>query len=320
MRSLRALLTPPTPIEQRVPATVVLSERPKRLLHPLRGHVEGCVRIELYADLSDAISRRTCQRVMSLRLEHPEDVSVVFKPYWDPQRDMAPLTAEIARALFEREGSEAFWEFFDRMLFNTRRVTSELLLDHVAAVCPDMHGFRRALRAGMHRRSLMMCREEADSLGVMHSPTLIINGELMAGEPSEDRLRWAFVDAKSGVERRRNVEFGETHARASLVERQMQLRGFLVRYRGARSAPTGLTRSREQARERAQKLTSRARMQGADFADVALRFADALLEPEDLVARARDPKLADELSLLDLGDMSAPIECDEGFQVLQRIA
>lgn len=320
MRSLREMLAPAPKPDVRAPATVVLSERPKRLLHPMRGLQDASVRIEMYADLSDAISRRTCQRVMSLRMEHPEDVSVVFKPYWDPQREMAPLTAELARTLFEREGSEAFWNFFDRMMVNTRRVTSELLFDHVAAVCSDMHGFRRALRATTHRRSLSMCREEAECMGVTHSPTLIINGEPMAGEPTEDRLRWAFVDAKSSIERRRHEELGDTHARESLVGREVVMRGMLVRYRGARSAPTGLTRSREQARERAQKLTSRARIEGADFADVALRFADALLEPDMLTARIADPRLASELSQLEVGGMSAPLECDEGFQVLQRIA
>lgn len=319
MRSLRELLAPKTPTQSRVPATVVLSERPKRLLHPMRGLVAAAVRIELYADLSDALSRRTCQRVMSLRVEHPEDVSVVFKPYWDPQREHAPLTAEVARTLFEREGSEAFWEFFDRMLVNTRRVTPELLFDHVAQVCPDMHGFRRAVRATLHRRSTLLCREEADSLGVVHSPTLIINGVHMAGEPTEDRLHWAYVDAKSSVEQRRKVELGETHA-GTMIDREIVLRGFLVRFRGARHAPTGLTRSREQARERAQKLTSRARMEGADFADVALRFADALLEPQTLAARGFDAQLTHELSKLDIGDMSAPIECDQGYQVLQRMA
>jgi serine/threonine protein kinase/predicted DsbA family dithiol-disulfide isomerase len=321
MRALRELMTPPPQTGIRIPATVVLSERPKPLLHPLRGLQDSAVRIELYADLSCAITRRTCQRVMSLRMEHPEDVSVVFKPYWDPSRDMAPLTAEIARTLFEREGSETFWEFFDRMLVNTRRVTADLLFDHVESVCTDMHGFRRALRANVHRRSLLLCREEAEAMGVTHSPTLIINGVPMAGsgEPSEDRLRWAFVDAKSSVEQRRKVELGETRAHEP-ISHELLVRGLLVRYRGARNAPAGLRRSREQARERAQKLTSRARMQGADFADVALRFADALLEPEMLSARIQESAVADALAGLNIGDMSVPMECDEGFQVLQRIA
>jgi hypothetical protein len=94
----------------------------------------------------------------------------------------------------------------------------------------------------------------------------------------------------------------------------------LVRYRGARNAPPGLKRTREEARERARKLGERARMEGEDFANVALRFADALLEPDDLAHRLAVPAVADEVAQLQIGDMSKPLECDEGFQVLQRMS
>ena len=303
-----------------VPSTVVLSQRPKPVLHPLRGRPEASVRIELYADLTCAITRRVCQRVMSLRVEHPDDVSIVFKPYWDHQRALAPVAAEIARALFEREGPEVFWAFFDRMLGNTRRVTEELLYGFAAQVCPDMHGLRRALRTHLHRKPLLLCRDEAESLGVDQSPTLRINGTLLPGEPSEDRLRWAFVDAKSGVEQRRKVELGETRVDEVPLNMLKQARGLLVRYRGARNAPAGLARTRHEARERASKLRSRAGMAGADFADVALRFADALLEPETLAPRLLEPAVAERVQHLRVGELSDPIECDEGYQILQRLA
>lgn len=302
------------------PSTVVLSERPKPLLHPLRGRPEASVRIELYADLTCAITRRVCQRVMSLRVEHPDDISIVYKPYWDPQRDNAMQAAEIARALFEREGPDVFWAFFDRMITVNKRVTTELLFEHAAQVCPDMHGLRRALRTHLHRRPLQLCRDEAESVGVDQSPTLRINGTVLAGEPSEDRLRWAFVDAKSGVDQRRKVELGETRVEELPLDKLAQVRGFLVRYRGARNAPPGLARTREEARERARKLRSRAGMAGADFADVALRFADALQEPETLAPRLLDTVVGEAVLHLEVGQLSEPLECDEGFQVLQRLA
>jgi predicted DsbA family dithiol-disulfide isomerase len=319
MKALQALLQPPANQNAaRVPATVVLSERPKRLLHPMRGAPGASVRVELYADLTDAISRRACQRVMNLRLEHPDDVSVVWKPYWDPQRDIAPLAAEVARALFEREGPEIFWAFFDRMLSTSKRVTEGLLYDYVAEVCPDMYGFHRAIRAHLHRRGVQQCREEAESVGIDHSPALVINGAVLAGEVSEDRLHWAFVDAKSGVERRRNVEMGATHAGQPAVERVKAVRGLLIRYQGARNAPPALRRTRAEARERAEKLLGRARMEGADFNLVALRFSDQLLESEDLMPRLEDPIFYDAVSKLAIGDLTPPLECDEGFQVVQR--
>src|SRR5262249_47034227 len=47
-------------------ATVVLKEapRPTEVEHPIRGPVDAPVTLELYADLSSALTRRMCQRVM----------------------------------------------------------------------------------------------------------------------------------------------------------------------------------------------------------------------------------------------------------------
>jgi hypothetical protein len=113
---------------------------------------------------------------------------------------------------------------------------------------------------------------------------------------------------------------GATRAGLDQTQAPAIVRGLLIRYRGARHAPSSLRRAREQARERAHKLLSRAEMEGADFADVALRFADSLLEHEELIPRLSDPQFADAIAALAIGQMSAPLECDEGFLVVLRIA
>jgi len=307
---------PPDPKPQ---AAVVLSQHPKRLLHPLRGQLDAPVRIELFADLSCSISRRTCQRVLSLRVEHPEHISIVFKPYWDMHREMGPTTGEMVRTLFEREGAEVFWAFFDRFLPNTKRVTHDLLFEYASQVCSDKHGLQRALRTGAHKKGLQQCREEAQSQGVEQSPAVLMNGVMLPRDLSEDQLHWAYVDALANREQRRKVEMGETRAIEPQPNKDLVVRGLLVRYRGARNAPLAVRRTREEARERARKLGERARVQGADFENVALRFADALIEPEDLANRMTDPAIADALKGLAIGEMSPPVECDEGYQVLQRI-
>jgi protein-disulfide isomerase len=320
----RLLQTPPVNIQYVKPAdssqsAVVLSQHPKRLLHPLRGQPGAAVRIELFADLSCSISRRTCQRVLSLRVEHPEHISIVFKPYWDHQREMGSATGEMLRTLFEREGSEVFWAFFERFLSNTRRVTQDLLFDYASQVCSDKYGLQRALRTQAHRRSLQQCREEAQSQGVEQSPAVMMNGVMLPRDLSEDQLRWAYVDALATAEQRRKVELGETRALEPQLNKNVLVRGLLVRYRGARNAPLTVRRTREEARERARKLGERARVEGAEFENVALRFADALLEPEELAERMREPAIADAVKVMEIGDMSLPIETDEGYQVLLRI-
>jgi serine/threonine protein kinase/predicted DsbA family dithiol-disulfide isomerase len=321
MRQLRELLKPQVSAPLPKPTLeIARSARPKRLLHPTRGPETARIKIELYGDLSCAITRRAYQRVMSLRLAHPEDIQLTWRPYWDPERENAPLTAEVARALFEREGAQTFWAFFDRMLVTTRKITSDFLLAEVAEVINDMHGLRRALRTRVHKSSLFGCREEAESIGIDASPTFVINGVMLVGEQSDDRLHWAYVDAKSALEARRRVEMSDTRAGVDQPPLRASVRGLLIRYRGARNAPAGLSRSRAQALERASKLLGRAKMEGADFADVALRFADHLLEPDELAPRLLDHAFADATATLRVGELSQPIECDEGFLVVQRLS
>lgn len=319
----RLLQAPPANLQhvrpERRQAAVVLSQYPKRVLHPLRGQADAPVRIELFADLSCSISRRTCQRVLNLRVEHSEHISIVFKPYWDLNREMGAATGEMVRTLFEREGSEAFWAFFDRLMLNTKRVTPDLLMQVAEQVCSDTHGLQRALRIGAHKRSLQQCRDEAQSQGVEQSPAVIMNGVMLPRDLTEDQLRWAYIDALAKWQQRRKVALGETRALEPQPDKEVIVRGLLVRYRGARNAPITVRRTREEARERARKLGERARVQGVDFENVALRFADALIEPEELAGRMADPVVADALKGLQIGEMSQPLECDEGYQVLQRI-
>jgi protein-disulfide isomerase len=321
MRSLRELAGRHPAANANSTVVIQKSKRPQVIEHPVRGQKTASVKLDIYADLSCAINRRACQRVMTLRHEHPEDIAITWRPYWDPERDQARSVAETARAIFERQGSEVFWEFFDRIVATTRKVTPDLLNQMAAESGSEMHGLRRALRSNAHRRNLQACREEAESLGVVESPTVLINGRSLGGDITEDRLHWAYIDAKSAVDRRRVVELDATRAGMGFeaVEPRV-VRAFLVRYRGARNAPAALRRTREQAFERACKLVVRAQMPGSDFADIALRFADSLLESQDLAARLAEPVFADASRVLQVGQLSQPIECDEGYQVLQRVS
>ena len=321
MRSLKELADANSAANVNATAAIQKSKRPQIIEHPVRGPKTAAVKLDLYTDLSCTISRRACQRVMALRHEHPDDIAIIWRPYWDKERDQARLVAETARAIFERQGSEVFWEFFDRIVASTRKITPDLLNQMASEAGCEMHGLRRALRSNAHRRNLSACREEAESVGVAESPTVLINGRALGGEITEDRLHWAYIDGKSAVERRRVVELDTTRAGMGFeADEKRVVRAFLIRYRGARNARADLRRTREQAFERACKLVVRAQMPGSDFADIALRFADSLLETEDLAARLAEPVFADASRALQVGQLSAPIECDEGYQVLQRVS
>jgi hypothetical protein len=320
MQALKELTTQRVAPQPNATIQIQHENRSRTVEHPTRGPHGALVKFDLYADLSCAITRRACQRVLALRAEHPDEIVVVYRPYWDPEREHARAVAEFGRAIFEREGPDVFWEFFDRVIATTRKVTSDLLLQIAEDAGVEMYGLRRALRSHAHRRSLQVCREDAEVSGVTESPTVMINEGPLGGSITEDRLHWAYIDAKSARERRRVVELDATRIGDDGVDEPRTVRAFLVRYRGARNAPVSLRRTREQAYERACKLVTRAQMPGSDFADIALRFADNLFENDELEERLSDPVFADASRALRVGQLSEPIECDEGYQVLQRVS
>lgn len=103
-------------------------------------------------------------------------------------------------------------------------------------------------------------------------------------------------------------------------------RALLISYAGAKQAPAELTRTKQEARERAALVASIARMSGQDFAELALKYGDRPVLPEEggagmLIERGNgllDPEVEKEAFGLALHEASAPIETPAGFVIVQR--
>jgi hypothetical protein len=294
--------------------------RPVEIIHPARGPEAALVTIELYLDLSSAVTRRIAARVMSLRNEHPDGIRVIVKPLPDPNREISWMTAEAMRDVFEGCGRDAFWNMYDRLLTTTRKITTELLGELAVGAGAELHELRRALRSRLRQRVIATCREEGVARGAVQSPAVFMNGLALGEDLTDDRLRWAYHDAVN--EAKRQVGSGLAEMRTELVQpgvSRMTLRGVLIGYQGARNAPRALRRTREQARERAHKLLARAKLPGADFADLALRFGDSQIDLGEVDLMLLPGAIKDAVARLEMLEVSEPIECDEGFQVQQRI-
>jgi NIMA-interacting peptidyl-prolyl cis-trans isomerase 1 len=99
---------------------------------------------------------------------------------------------------------------------------------------------------------------------------------------------------------------------------------FLVQYKGALRAPESITRTKEEAKKRAEEGLAKARANGADFAKVVGEYSD---EPG---AAARGGALgefradqmvkpfSDAAFKLKVGQLSSLVETDFGFHVIKR--
>jgi peptidyl-prolyl cis-trans isomerase SurA len=104
------------------------------------------------------------------------------------------------------------------------------------------------------------------------------------------------------------------------------LRGMLITYAGAKSAPPDVTRTKHEALERAKMVSTIGQMTGEHFQELALKYGDRPLFADEaegtLVERgsgAIDPAVERGAFTLALGEVSKPIETPTGFVIAQRV-
>ena len=97
----------------------------------------------------------------------------------------------------------------------------------------------------------------------------------------------------------------------------------LVAYKGAEKAPRGVTRSKADAKKRAEEISAKAKA-GSDFSALVAEYSDdpAAKERQGSVGKFTREKMArpfsDAAFALAVGESSAPVETPFGFHVIKR--
>jgi len=142
-------------------------------------------------------------------------------------------------------------------------------------------------------------------------PLLMVTGLLLAGGALI--LTGSDRQANAGGCRTHNHGHGEVAASHILVS-----------WNGTKNHPEGLNRTREQAHERARRISVYLRTGRSNFADMARRFSDDPTADRNngylgvFVTSEMDGAFEELVASLDIGEIGGPVETPYGFHVVRR--
>ena len=263
----------------------------------------------LFGDLTDPQTRRARGVVDQLLEKYPSDLRVIWRHA--PSRPAGYRASEAAVEALDQAGEEAFWRLTDLMLRAPRRLNDERIDFLFNQLGLNQTALRHALKSERHWLKVDDDRELAVTIGVKATPAYLIEGRaferdtplpvlcdvidaVLAGEPSN-------TDAGTLVE-------------ASAVHGEYDQ--ILVQWTAIQGARLRVIRSRAEARERADRLVGRARLEGTDFLGLVATFGDGdhyVGVLEELPAEIRHAA-----ARLIPGQVSGVLASARGFHILRR--
>ena len=159
----------------------VLLEPPRAVVGtsdaPARGPADAPVTIVVFSDFQCPFCRAVAATLRRVETVYAGRVRVVFRDFPLGMHPDAPKAAEAARCAGDQG---RFWAMHDA-LFSRAGVTAADLRQHAGAIGLDLEQFAACLERGDHAAAWRADRAAGQRLGVTATPTLFVNGRLLAG-------------------------------------------------------------------------------------------------------------------------------------------
>jgi protein-disulfide isomerase len=314
----------PESAEQATPSVERIFTIPPLESSPKLGRADAKVLVQVCSDFECPFCARLVPTLHELVENYGELIRVEWRNCPLPFHPLAFPAAEAAREVYLEGGDSAFWAYHD-VLFAHQ---SSLEVDKLAELSKGISGVepekvKQALADHRHQEAV-----RADLGGVIDSgaasggfgtPATFINGRLISGaqpyEVFEQAVESALIETPEA--------HAEAKARSDLAYPMGRARHILVQYKGARGADASVTRTKEEARARAEKLFSELVEKHKDFAKLAREASDCPSAKEggelgrftrgDLV-----PAFESALFALRVGEVSGVVETPFGFHIILR--
>jgi protein-disulfide isomerase len=162
---------------------------------PVRGEPTAPVTVLEFADYECSYCQQIHPVLQRLEKEFAGKIAFAYKDYPLPMHASAPKAAEATHCA----GAQGkYWEYHD-ILFEKKQLTPDALKAYARELKLDTGKFEACLDAGQMGPIVSAHVTEAQSLVLQGTPTILINGRLLSGDLSYERLRAAILEELSAV-------------------------------------------------------------------------------------------------------------------------
>ncbi|HTA93935.1 MAG TPA: thioredoxin domain-containing protein [Polyangiaceae bacterium] len=298
---------------------------------PARGSANAKVVIQEFADFQCPFCKRVQPTLLALEKEYGSKIKVVWRHLPLPFHQNAPLAAEAAQEVFAQKGNAAFWAFHDK-IYNSDKdgsaSTDRANLERLAREAGvNMTAFDAALDTNKHQAKIAADAEIANKAGISGTPAFVINGYYLSGAQPAAAFKKLIDLALRGGPPPSITPPPATVANApspSVAQgNTIEASHLLVAYRGAMRAASSITRSKEEARKRAEEALAKLK-NGAEFALIVAAYSDdpgTAVRGGSLGAFPRGAMIKpfeDAAFALNVNALSEVVETPFGFHVILR--
>jgi len=162
---------------------------------PLRGEAGAAVTVLEFADYECSYCQQIHPVLQRIEKDFKGKIAFAYKDYPLPMHPYAPKAAEAAHCA----GAQGkYWEYHD-ILFEKKQLAPDALKAYARDLKLDASKFNACLDSGQTNTIVSAHTAEAQSLVLQGTPTVLVNGRLLTGDLSYEKLRAVILEELSAT-------------------------------------------------------------------------------------------------------------------------
>lgn len=146
---------------------------------PVRGPADARITLIEFSDFECPYCSAAVKQVDNIMAAYPKDIKLIYKQF---PLDMHPHAQMAAEASLAANEQGKFWEMYEILFKNFRRLSPENILGFAQQVGLDVIKFKADLQSGKYQAIIKKDMADGDAAGVYGTPAFYINGKQYNGE------------------------------------------------------------------------------------------------------------------------------------------